>query len=96
MIFPASLLVQSRDLHSIAYLRTRTEYRMRWKFQHACRLQRYSRDSKWPQVFLNVNDFLFLTQENQVDREHHPNGVNPARGNDPKPTTELRPSLGLT
>jgi hypothetical protein len=41
-------------------------------------------------------DLFFFAEENEIDWEQHSDRVHPLRGNNPQPSTELRPSLRLS
>jgi hypothetical protein len=47
-------------------------------------------------MFFDVHDLLFLAEENQVNREEHPDGMHTTRRHDPQTSAELRPPLGLS
>ena len=92
---PASckLFVEPRDFQAVTNLRARPIDRVRRKFHNAHRSERYRRDPKWTHVLFHVNDFFFLAEKNEVNREKHSDCVDPAGRHDPKAAAELRPAL---
>jgi hypothetical protein len=66
------------------------------KLQDAIRFQGNRGNSKGPNVFFHVNNLSFFAQEDQIDREHHPDGVHATGRHDPKAAPLASPSLGLS
>jgi hypothetical protein len=65
------------------------------KLEDAIGLEKDLRDSEGAHVFFDVHDLSILAKEDQVDREHHSNGVHAARGNDPEAAPLASPSVGF-
>ena len=47
-------------------------------------------------MLFDPHNFFFLTQKNQVDREHHSDGVHSPGRHDPESTTQLGPPLSFS
>jgi hypothetical protein len=68
---------------------------MRRKLQDAIRSQGDLGNSEGPNVFFHVHNLSFFAQEDQIDREHHPDGVHATGRHDPKTAPLASPPLGL-
>src|SRR5262249_16662687 len=90
-----SQLPNRSDLETVAHLGAGPIDGMRRKFQNAGGFQEHFGDTEGTDIFLDPNDFLVLAEKNEVDREHHADGVNTARGHDTQASTELGPAPGF-
>src|SRR5271156_4924427 len=70
--------IERRNFQKVADLRTSAIDCVRRNLENAGGLERNFGDAEGAHELFDVNDFLFLAEENNIDREKHPDGVNAA------------------
>src|SRR5690349_7114863 len=88
-------LTYRSNLEPVTYLGAGAIDCVRGKFQHAHGFEGHFGDAERADMLFNPDDFFFLAEKNEIDGEHHADGMYTARGHNPKAATQLCPAPRL-